>query len=199
MRGCWLLLLPVLSLAQTPPSTLTGVLLEHDSSAILGQFSLRAPDSQVFRFTFDTRTTVDRAGISVNVPRLVPGETLEVVSEPVDGSLLRAARAIRVLEFLNKPRVPQPFLPITHVFATPDLTISGLVSKFSSQSLTLRARDGDHTILLRKDTRYLADGSTVDADALRPNMRVFVFAGKDLYQRVEAYRIVWGAIFDPKR
>ena len=34
--------------------------------------------------------------------------------------------------------------------------------------------------------------------SLKPNMRVFVRAGKDLYDQVEAYQVIWGKILDPK-
>jgi hypothetical protein len=57
---------------------------------------------------------------------------------------------------------------------------------------------GDLSIQLRKDTRYLADGQLVDAASLKPNMRVFVRAGKDLYNDVEAYQVIWGSILTPR-
>jgi hypothetical protein len=38
----------------------------------------------------------------------------------------------------------------------------------------------------------------VDADSLKPNMRVFVRAGKDLYNEVEAYQVIWGTILSPR-
>src|SRR5450759_1465515 len=57
---------------------------------------------------------------------------------------------------------------------------------------------GDLSILLRKDTRYLADGQLVDAESLKPNMRVFVRAGKDLYNEIEAYQVIWGKILTPR-
>ena len=38
----------------------------------------------------------------------------------------------------------------------------------------------------------------VDAATLKPNMRVFVRAGKDLYDQVEAYQVIWGTILDPR-
>ena len=57
---------------------------------------------------------------------------------------------------------------------------------------------GDLSILLGIDTRYLGDGQLVDADSLKPNMRVFVRAGKDLYNEVEAYQVIWGTILSPR-
>ena len=57
---------------------------------------------------------------------------------------------------------------------------------------------GDLPILLRNDTRYLEDGQVVGLASLKPNMRVFVNAGKGLYDEVEAYQIVWGRILSTR-
>ena len=56
----------------------------------------------------------------------------------------------------------------------------------------------DLSILLRKDTRYLKDGQLVEAGQLQPTMRVFVRAGKDVYEQVEAYQVIWGTILTPR-
>jgi hypothetical protein len=202
MRGCWVLLFPVLAAAQLAPLGVTGILLERDPLRPAGQLSLRAADNQVFRFQFDGHTVAERGGQSIDVQRLNLGEKIEVACVAVEGSLMPMVRSIRVLVPAERPRttpVGVPPLRAGSIFAPPELTFSGVVSKFSPQFLVIHARDGDHTLLIRKDTRYLADGGVVDATALRPNMRVFVFAGKDLYERVEAYQIVWGNIFDPGR
>ena len=57
---------------------------------------------------------------------------------------------------------------------------------------------GEQTILLRQDTHYLAQGDTVDAAELKPNMRVFVKAGRTLYNEIEAYQVIWGQILMPQ-
>jgi hypothetical protein len=43
------------------------------------------------------------------------------------------------------------------------------------------------------------NGDTVEAADLRPNMRVFVRAGRNIYQQVEAYQVIWGKILEPRR
>jgi hypothetical protein len=74
-----------------------------------------------------------------------------------------------------------------------------VVFRLNSQRVVLHTRAaGDLSILLRKDTRYLADGQLVDAGSLKPNMRVFVEAGKDLYNDIEAYQVIWGKILSPR-
>ena len=79
------------------------------------------------------------------------------------------------------------------------LTYSGVIYRVNAEKFALHTREaGDLAILLRNDTRYLQDGQVVDLASLRPNMRVFVNAGKGLYDEVEAYQIIWGSILAPR-
>jgi len=82
---------------------------------------------------------------------------------------------------------------------TGNLTFAGVVSRLNSQRLILHTRAGEETILIRQDTLYVDNGGTVNAADLQPNMRVFVRAGKNLYEQVEAYQVIWGSILEPKR
>jgi hypothetical protein len=138
------------------------------------------------------------------VVRLTPGEKIEVTSDAVAGSLLRYAHSISVIVPLTVRLVtgarPRPFGPSSApLYTAGNMTFAGVVSKFSPRRLVLHTRQGERTILIRQDTRYVEDGGAVEAAALQPNMRVFVRAGKDLYERIEAYQVIWGRIFDPKR
>jgi hypothetical protein len=38
----------------------------------------------------------------------------------------------------------------------------------------------------------------VEAAELKPNMRVFVKAGRTLYNEIEAYQVIWGQILMPR-
>jgi hypothetical protein len=211
MRVSWLLPIgSVLLLAQTmPPPLLRGVLLERDPQTDSGEFSVRDTNSQVFRFLFDAKTYVERDRQSINVARLQPGENVEVVSDEVSGSLLRYARTIHVL--------PQPVPPsrtlsqgrtrpyrnnADRLLATDRehygaVAFSGVVFRVSPERVVLHTREGDQTFLLRPDTRYLEDGGAVGLVELKPNMRVFVRAGKTLYNELEAYQVIWGNILEP--
>jgi len=221
-------LLPLLACAQggaspSPSASaalMTGVLLERDTTAPSGQFSVRGADNQVFRFQFDRDTRVERENQLLNVPALDPGEKVEVVSESVPGSLVRYARTIRVTSTAlprrppspaNRPRayrpvedrpVPAPFTPsaFSALSTLPpgNLTFAGVVRWFTGERLELHTRAGDQAILLRRDTRYVQDGATVDNASLKPNMRVFIRGGKDLWDQAEAYQVVWGKILDPR-
>ncbi|HWB86954.1 MAG TPA: hypothetical protein VG675_22615 [Bryobacteraceae bacterium] len=199
-----LLLFPFVLLAQSTPPLARGVLLESEVHSGSGEFSIRAADDHVFRYRFDSKTYIELEDRSVNIAALRTGDRLEVMSDDEPGSALRYARTVHVVEAprtaARRPR------PQSHVWSDPlellapvgNLTYAGVVSRQGGGQLTLRTRDnGSQMLLLRPDTRYVENGATVDAAALKPNMRVFVRAGKNLYGEVEAYQIVWGHILEP--
>jgi hypothetical protein len=216
---CRLSLAAVTLWAQAEPSgpaLVRGVLLERDPQTASGQFSVRAaPSNQVYRYQFDRKTYVERENQLIDVARLRPGEKVEVVSDVAPDSALRYARTIHVMDDPPPPprgltgltsstgvRPPRPgsrssssadrYLP------TGNLTYSGVVFRVNTERLVLRTRQGEQSILLRRDTRFVAEGEIVEAADLKPNMRVFVRAGKDIYDQVEAYQVIWGRILDPK-
>ena len=207
MRHWGILLLAPALFAQTPP--VRGVLLERDAQAS-GQFSVRLATHEVLRFRYDSMTTVERDRAPIDVPHLRPGDQVEVVSDPIPGMALRQARSVvaaaetpgprtgaRPSSSLNRLRAAnryadERFLPIGN------LTYSGVVSRVSGDRLVLQTRDGrQQSLVLRKDTRYLLNGDLVDPAALQRNMRVFVRAGRDLWDQVEAYQVIWGKILAP--
>src|SRR5947209_2452380 len=94
--------------AETPPSAalVRGVLLERDPQIAAGQFSIRLADNQVFRYQFDRKTYVEREQQLIDVPRLNPGEKVEVVSDSLPGLVLRYARTVHVIEDPRPARPP---------------------------------------------------------------------------------------------
>jgi hypothetical protein len=204
VRFFWVVLLFPLAAAPQTGALVGGVLLERDAPAASGEFSVRAADNQVFRFRFDPQTHVERDGAALDVARLEPGEKVEVLADRMPHADLRYALAIRATS-APPPRAP-PTVRDRGEARAPDrpipagsLFFSGVISHLSVARVVLRMRDGaDQTILLLKDTRYLDGGEVVDAAALKPNMRVFVQAGKTIYDQVEAYQVVWGEILGPK-
>ncbi len=202
---------PILAAPQAPgtPSTgalVRGVLLERDAQAASGQFSVRAADSQVFRYLFDPKTYVERDNAMIDVARLEPGDRVEVVSDQAPGAALRYALTVHVLPSAQPVRSAvaarsqrTPGTSADSPIVAGNLFFSGVVARVSVGRMLLRTReDAGQTILLRQDTRYVEDGRVVDAAALKPNMRVYVQAGKSLYDDIEAYQIVWGRILQPK-
>jgi len=192
--------------AETPPpvAPVSGVILERDAQVASGQFSLRVATNEVFRYRFDPKTLVDREQQPVDVAHLKPGDKIEVLSDPVPGSVLRYARTIRVI---NDPPVSRPptlgrFRSANRLaedrIQTGNVTYSGVVFRLNGDRLVLHTRSGgEQSLLLRKDTRYLRNGEIVDPATLQMNTRVFVRAGKDLWDQLEAYQVIWGKILEP--
>lgn len=215
MRVCGALALFVLLAAAqaTPPSAeiARGVLLERDTAASEGQFSIRADDNRVFRFRYDAHTYVVRDSRLIDAPGLTPGEEVEVISDSVAGSLVRYARDVHVVtEAPRPPRVRpvaasanrmlsmDPLDAYLSTLPTGNLTFSGVVYRVNGERVVLHTREGDQPILLRRDTKYVEDGESVGLASLKPNTRVFIRAGKDLWDQVEAYQVMWGGILEPR-
>lgn len=181
-----------------------GVLLECDARPA-GEFSIRTAGNRVLRYQFDHKTYVEREERLIEAARLTAGEQVEVLSDAVAGYPLRYARTVHVIQPVAPPRPKtlgrlRAYDPKSEpAVRAGNLTYSGVVFRLNSERVVLHTREaGDLSILLRKDTRYLADGQVVDVESLKPNMRVFVRAGKDLYNDVEAYQVIWGAILTPR-
>jgi hypothetical protein len=204
----WLFSVALLA-AQPVPAPVRGVVLERDAGVAGGEFSIRLNSYEVLRYRFDSNTHVDRADYVEAVAALRPGEEVEVQSDFEAGSPLRYARTVRVIvptmQHASRMRRqsgrtdPQElFAGSDPLFARGDMSVSGIVARVNSARLVLHTHQGDRTILLRDDTRYLDNGASATAAALRPNMHVFVRAGRNLYDEVEGYQVVWGSILEPK-
>ena len=210
MRAIVWLVLPWVGIAQAQVAMpenaplVSGVLLECDARPA-GELSIRAADNRVLRYHFDAKTYVERDEHLIDTARLVAGEKVEVLSDTVAGNAVRYARTIHVIQPVAPPRPKtlgrlRAYDPKAEpAVRTGNMTYSGVVFRLNSERVVLHTREaGDLSILLRKDTRYLADGQVVDLESLKPNMRVFVRAGKDLYNDVEAYQVIWGTILTPR-
>jgi hypothetical protein len=169
-----------------------------------GEFSVRAADTQVFRYRFDVKTYVERDDRLVDIPRLDIGERVEVLSDEGPASAVRYARTVHVIyPETRRPLSPGRFradrVAAEHFGHVSTLSFAGVVSNLGAGWLVLHTRAaGDQTIRLRQDTRYLDNGEQVDPAALQPNMRVFIRAGHNLYDEVEAYQVIWGEILEPR-
>jgi hypothetical protein len=194
-----------------------GILLDRDLLTDSGEFCIRA-GNEVVRYRFDSKTRLQRGGEAVLV-QLRPGDEIEVASEPIPDSPLRYARSIQVNAHAPAPRVVSrapilaPGAPLPGaarraipalstlpdaLLARPTITLFGVIALLREGRLVLRTRDaGEQTILLRKDTRFLAGGDIAPSGDLKPNMRIFVRAGRDLFGRTEAYQVIWGGFLQP--
>jgi hypothetical protein len=159
----------------------------------------------MYRCGFDAKTYMEREGQRAAVGAFSPGDRIEIVADHKPGSDACYARTlhsvdrplVRMIPGRRPPLVRGPS-PTESWAPRGDMTISGLVIRVSPELLVVRTRsDGEKQIVLRQDTRYMSGGLRVDPAALEVNTRVFVRAGHNLDNEVEAYQIVWGHIVQP--
>jgi hypothetical protein len=144
---------------------------------------------------YDSLSILELSRQRVAVSKLEPGDPLEIITDHKPGSRDCYIRMLQVIPPGPAPNRVQavakrPAIELPHG----DRTVSGVVIRRDPRSLTLRTRDGEQTLLLRKDTRYLADGAQQDSTALAVNTRVFVRAGRTLEGGIEAYQVMWGEV-----
>lgn len=184
------------------PGFVRGVLTSETGQSS-GELSVQPGSDKEYRFRFDSKTWIERASERIPGSALRPGELLEIISDH-DPRPLEYARLVHVIE-RNRPhmlmetgmyRLPRRREPVAAEDG--NLTFTGIVISYSGARMSLRTRfDGDKTIYLRPDTHCLEEGSEVSPSAIKPNTRIFVRAGKNLNQEIEAYQVVWGAILEP--
>jgi hypothetical protein len=188
-----------------PVGILQGELLESEGSPTAGDLSVRALDNRVYRCSYDERTLFERDRSRIAVSSLKAGERIEVVSDRTKSGNRCYARMVHVFEqqppkfpgYLLRLRVPPR---VTESFAPRgNLTFAGVVLRLNTEALVLRTRTGgQETIRLRQDTRYLDSGSAGEAANLQVNTRVYIRAGKNFEDQLEAYQVVWGQIAGPR-
>ena len=209
--GLLSLLAGTISLAQnrsqegTPTGILRGDLIAWSGTARTGTLTFRGTDDRVFLCVYNQRTYFERARERIAPAALHPGDRLEVVADKQEDSATCYARTVQVLDFPPPRTLPgqRPRLRTspgaTESFAPRgNLTFTGVVMESSSGELILRTRSNERKlILLRQDTRYMGDGQILERANLRVNTRVFVRAGRNIEEELEAYQVVWGDILRP--
>jgi len=191
-----------------PVGIVRGELLEWEGDVNSGDFSVRTAENQVYRCHFDGFSYLERDGQRIGGNSLKAGLKLEIIADKKPGSNKCYARTIRIVEervVVVNPgyRVnlhPAPHMNGTAEFLFPrgNLTFSGVVVRINPEMVALHTREGEKIVLLRQDTRYLDSGVPCARSTLAVNTRVFIRAGRNLDDEVEAYQVVWGEISGPK-
>ena len=214
MRGLAGVLFCTLAWGADSPVT-RGRLLESDTGET-GELSIRTSANHVYWYIYDAHTYVESDNRLISVPKLRQGDELEIVSDTGPDTALRYARTIHVLpnpavqtaraRTFSQGRYalprPQPAhedpLKFDLLFTRGSLTFAGQICQLNPERLVLRTRsDGEKTIFLRSDTRFMKDGGLVAASALGLNTRVYVRGGKNLDGEIEAFQVIWGEILAP--
>jgi hypothetical protein len=185
----------------------TGFVRGFVTENLPGEFRVRTAPESVFRFHADARTWIEREQQRISPSALLPGELLEVVSDrdPTERFPVHYARMVTVIAKVTaRPPVRNGlyrlYKPDSNTInaAGINLTYAGIVIELKGEKMVLRTRlDGDKTIYLGADTRCLNGGLEVEPAAIRANIRVFVQAGRNINNELEALQIVWGPILEP--
>ena len=191
-----LLAAPLCSPADMPKGLFHGQMVSWEGSPTKGVLLARTAAGLVEGCGYDALSILELSRQRVTVAKLEAGDPLELITDHKPGSRDCYIRMLQVI-----PPGPPPTRVTAAVAARPtfdwprgDRTISGVIIRCDARSITLRTRDGEQTLLLRRDTRYLGDGAQQDASAALVNTRVFVRAGRNLEGGVEAYQVMWGEI-----
>lgn len=184
---------------QAPMGIVRGDLIEWQGSSARGEVVIRAPEGNVYRCACDSKTYIERDKQRISIITLKPGDKIELVADYRSTAGKCYAMMVHVLDAAPPPapfRRTLPYRSATEsIFPRGNLTYAGVVMKLTPEHLLLRIRGGDEQrITLREDTRYLADGAVVEAASLHVNTRVFIRAGKNFEDEVEAFQVVWGDI-----
>jgi hypothetical protein len=202
----FLAFLPAILVAQQAPiGIVRGDLVTWQATAGAGQLSLKLLDGHVYECSFDPKTYFERDNQRVTAGAMAVGDRLEIVSDRKPASQNCYARTVHVMDAASinlSPTARQRFRrtpsPTESFAPRGDLTFSGVVLRLDGNRLMLKTRsEGEKSILLRSDTRYIGDGQRVEVDSLKTNTRVFIRAGRNLDDDIEAYQIVWGKIVQP--
>ncbi len=188
-----------------PIGILRGDLLSWSGTARTGELIFRNADHRVFQCSFDSKTYFERAHEHLGVASMQAGDRVEVVADHKDGSGLCYARTVHVLDGHPaaltsgvRPHLRSASRPTESFAPRGDMTFAGVVLRINPDVLVLRLRSHEQrTVHLRSDTRYLSAGQSLDRSNLEVNTRVFIRAGKNLEDEIEAYQIVWGSILEP--
>jgi len=189
------------ALAQPRPplGLLTADLDRWEGSHDGGNLLLKLDSALDYQCRFDGRSFFERDGRRVSIGMLRPGDRLEIMTDRTTNAALCFARRVKVMPAGYAP--PTGLVRATEHFAPRgNLLYSGVVVRREEGRFTMRLRDGmEHTVLLRPDTRFVLDGTASDSSVVAVNARIFVRAGLNLDEEVEAYQIVKGEIMQPER
>jgi len=187
---------PLCAPADMPKGLFHGQMVSWEGSPTKGILLARNTAGTVEGCGYDALSIVELSRQRITVAKLEPGDPVEIITDHKPGSRDCYIRMLEVVPPGPPPNRVTAVAAKRPAFELPrgDRTVSGVIIRRDARSMTLRTRDGEQTLLLRKDTRYLGDGAQQDAGALLVNTRVFVRAGPTLDGGVEAYQVMWGDI-----
>lgn len=175
-----------------------GEMVRWEGTASAGDLIAKNADGELYACGYDSKTFVEMARAKITVAKLVPGDPLTILADHLPGSRKCYMRIVEVVA-PPRPRPPQREAAkqtrrLRDVLPQGDRTLSGLVVRIDGDAMTLRTREGDVKLLIRRDTRFLHDAQSVGVEGLGVNARVSVRAGPTLSGDLQAYQVNWGGI-----
>ncbi len=148
-----------------PKGLFHGHMVSWEGSPVKGVLLARNAAGIVEGCGYDSLSILQLSRRRVPVTKLEPGDPLEIITDHKPGSRDCYIRMLDVVPPAGPPRRVKPAAAARPTFDLPhgDRTISGVIIRRDARSITLRTHDGEQTLLLRKDTRYLGDGAQQDA------------------------------------
>ncbi|HYO82359.1 MAG TPA: hypothetical protein VES20_13230 [Bryobacteraceae bacterium] len=147
---------------------------------------------------FDAHTYIERDGQRVFAGALKAQDPVEMITDKRGSSCY--TRTVRLIASKSKLGAVRAYRSsVDHLYPRGNLTFAGVVRRVSSGQVVLRTREEpEKVVLLREDTRYLDSGNPVGFERLAINTRVFVRAGRNFENELEAYQVIWGEIPGPR-
>jgi hypothetical protein len=182
---------------QMPKGYFRGTIVGYQGTAARGTLQVADEAGDVYECGYDAQSYLEMWRQRITVAKLEAGDTVRVLADNPPGSTACYVRLVEVGPppvVLTSRRVPERTRLARRTEQRGDITVSGVVIRADENSLTLRTRDGDETVLLRRDTRYFGDGLDLGRDAVAVNLRVAVRAGRNLDGSLEAYQVSWGSL-----
>jgi hypothetical protein len=189
--GWWTILLVAGSACLLAQQPMPVGIVRGDFVARSGsEFEIRDVQSILYSCLFDSRTFFERERQAIAVTELRAGDPVEVLADRRPGTDACYVRIVQVVDRRVLPLRVAP-KPVESLAPRGNLTFAGRVVHSDQTRMTMRTRDGEISLILRYDTRYIDDGLRVDSATRLVNRHVFVRAGRNVEGKIEAYQIMW--------
>jgi hypothetical protein len=183
---------------QAPAGVVRGQTVQINPKHI----SIQTASGVFYLCGYDSHTYMEKDGTRVAPGALREGDPLELITDRrQDVCYMRTLRVIPIRRSASvKPLATRHRPVLDHIYPRGNMTFAGIVLRVSPEMMVLRTRqEPEKFIMLRDDTRFMSGGFPVEPGALAVNTRVFVRAGRNLDNDIEAYQVIWGEIAGPKR
>jgi hypothetical protein len=179
------------------PPIVSGTLILAEG----GVLEVKRATGSAVRCGFDTHTWIEQDRKRLSLTALEPGVPVEILTDLRAGRCY--TRTVRIVPAGTPLNARRPMTPvrsiIENIYPRGNLTFGGVVIRRSPTVLVVRTRtEPEKIVRLREDTRFLDSGTPATSADVAVNTRVFVRAGKNFENDIEAYQVIWGEIAGPK-